>query len=381
MRARDPEEPHRVATPLELLFDLCFVVAIAQAARGLHHGIGAGHVADALIAYAMVFFGIWWAWMQFTWFASAYDSDDVTYRLMVMVQIVGVLVIAAGVPRAFEHRDLTVITVGYVLLRLGLVPLWLRAASGDADGAQTAKRYALAIVISQVAWCALLSVPRDLQIYFWPVGVVGELMTPLWAEKYRVTQWHPHHITERYSLFTLIVLGESVAAATLAIQAAVDASAHPGMHLVCVIVAAPLIFFSMWWLYFVAVDTGLKGTDTSAFYWGYGHYVVFASAAAVGAGLSAEVEHPAGLAVSIPAALYVASVWLVHCFGRHPVMLVGAALVAPCGLLPRGELISGLLLVAITIVTVRGIGDRAPSAHGHPATSHAPDRPARPHGP
>ena len=81
MTARSPHETHRVATPLELFFDLVFVVAIAQAAGGLHHAIADGHALEGLIGYLMVFFAIWWAWMNFTWFASAYDCDDVPYRL------------------------------------------------------------------------------------------------------------------------------------------------------------------------------------------------------------------------------------------------------------------------------------------------------------
>ena len=105
MRARSPHEPHRTATPLELLFDLVFVVAIAQAASGLHHAVSAGHVVEGLGGYLMVFFAIWWAWMNFTWFASAYDSDDLPYRLAVFVQITGALVLAGGVAPMFEQRS------------------------------------------------------------------------------------------------------------------------------------------------------------------------------------------------------------------------------------------------------------------------------------
>ena len=104
MRARSPHEPHRVATPLELLFDLVFVVAVARAAEGLHHAIAENHAAAGLAGFAMVFFAIWWAWMNFTWFASAYDCDDVPYRLAVFVQITGALIIAAGVTQMFETR-------------------------------------------------------------------------------------------------------------------------------------------------------------------------------------------------------------------------------------------------------------------------------------
>lgn len=79
MEARDPDEPHRASTPLELFFDLTFVVAIAQAGSSLHHELVDAHVENGLTGFGLAFFAIWWAWMNFTWFASAYDTDDATY--------------------------------------------------------------------------------------------------------------------------------------------------------------------------------------------------------------------------------------------------------------------------------------------------------------
>ncbi|MCU1652308.1 MAG: low temperature requirement [Pseudonocardia sp.] len=75
MSGRDPDELHRASTPLELLFDLCFVVAVSIAAIQLHHGIGEGHAGATVLRYLLVFFAIWWAWVNFTWFASAYDTE------------------------------------------------------------------------------------------------------------------------------------------------------------------------------------------------------------------------------------------------------------------------------------------------------------------
>jgi len=101
MVARRTHETHRASTPLELFFDLCFVVAVAQASSSLHHALTDGDVSLAFTSYPVVFFAIWWAWMNFTWFASAYDNDDALYRLVVLVEIAGALILAAGVPRAF----------------------------------------------------------------------------------------------------------------------------------------------------------------------------------------------------------------------------------------------------------------------------------------
>src|SRR5688572_10934448 len=112
MLPRSQHEEHRASTPLELLFDLVFVIAVAQDSSALHHGIIEGHAAEATLSFAMVFFAIWWAWMNFTWFASAYDTDDVPYRLMVFAQLTGALIIAAGVPSAFAGQ-FGIMTIGY----------------------------------------------------------------------------------------------------------------------------------------------------------------------------------------------------------------------------------------------------------------------------
>ena len=321
MRARSPHEPHRAATPLELLFDLVFVVAIAQAAAGLHHSIAEAHVLAGLAGYLMVFFAIWWAWMNFTWFASAYDCDDLPYRLAVFVQITGALIIAAGVPAMLESRTPNLAVVaGYVIMRLALVAQWLRAAASDPDRRVTALRYARGITLVQVAWVAMLLVPR-----FWPVGFVTlaglEVLIPVWAERAAMTTWHPHHIAERYGLLTLIVLGESILAATGAVQAAL-ASGEALVSLVPVIIGGLLIVYSMWWVYFDRPVHDLLTSLRKGILWGYGHYLVFAAAAAVGAGLAVTVDQvthradvsavAAGMAVAIPVAVYLICLWVLH---------------------------------------------------------------------
>jgi low temperature requirement protein LtrA len=91
MTARATDEPHRAATQLELLFDLTFVIAIASLAGRYAHALADGHALEELVPFLQVFFSIWWAWINFTWFASSFDTDDVPFRLPTMVQIAGVL--------------------------------------------------------------------------------------------------------------------------------------------------------------------------------------------------------------------------------------------------------------------------------------------------
>jgi low temperature requirement protein LtrA len=119
MSGRDIDEENRVSSSLELLFDLTFVVAVAQIALQLARTISAGTaLTDGLGPYLMVFFAIWWAWLNFTWFASAYDTDDLPYRLTTMVQMAGVLVLAAGVQSAFDKQQYFGITLGYFIMRV-----------------------------------------------------------------------------------------------------------------------------------------------------------------------------------------------------------------------------------------------------------------------
>ncbi|MGW3121691.1 low temperature requirement protein A [Streptomyces sp. NPDC001107] len=373
MMGRDPDEPHRSATSLELFFDLCFVVAVAQASTSLRGALTAGDHGSGVLRFGLVFFTIWWAWMNFTWFSSAYDPDDVTYRLTVLVQITGSLILAAGVRRAFEDGDLHVITLGYVVLRTALAALWLRAALSDPARRRTTLRFAAGVTVCQFGWVGLLLVPDPVRLPGIVVMIVAEVSVPVWAQSAGMTPWHPHHIAERYELFTLIVLGESVAAATVAVRSALDR--HHGTGALYALAAGGLLMaYAMWWLYFARPAHTLLATTHQAhrrrFPWAYGHYLIFASATAEGAGLAAYADHvtrhtaasptAAGAAVTVPAAVFLITVWGVHLRPHQrtlaeripfPVVAVGvlAAAWSPAPALVAGALLAGL----VAVVTVQ----------------------------
>ena len=121
MTARSVGESHRTASPLELLFDLTFVIAVATLTSRFAHAVEGGHALDSLVAFLQVFFAIWWAWMNHTWFASSFDTDDVAFRLLTLLQMAGVLVLAAGLPAALDDNDYRAVTFGYLIMRVGLV--------------------------------------------------------------------------------------------------------------------------------------------------------------------------------------------------------------------------------------------------------------------
>ncbi|WIX88872.1 low temperature requirement protein A [Amycolatopsis sp. DG1A-15b] len=369
MRSRDRGEHHRVATPLELLFDLCFVVAVGQTAAALHHALAEGHAAHGVTSFAMVFFAIWWGWLNFSWFASAFDTDDVPYRLATFVQIAGGLTIAAGVAGAFEG-DFRLIVAGYVLMRLAMVAQWLRAARSDPGCRPAAVRYAAGIVVVQSLWIARLWVPGTAGAVAFVVLVAAELAVPVWAESSGGTAWHPHHIAERYGLFTLIVLGETILSATNAIKEGTVEAGHLGA-LISLAVAALVLVFSMWWLYFDrpghARLVRRPGMFTSMS-WGYGHYFIFASAAAVGAGLEVAVAYDTGtlhlggvaaaLPTTVPVAVFLLSVWLLHIGPTNecrPIAIgfpVTAVLVVAASFTPAPIHVAAGLAAALVVLTV-----------------------------
>lgn len=364
------------------------MIAVGQAAATLHHGLTDGH-ASVIGGFFLVFFAIWWAWMNFTWFASAYDTDDVLYRVAVFVIMAGVLIIAAGTPRALDGLSYGVITLGYVVMRTAMVALWLRVAFSFPAGRSTALRYALGIAGLQVLWVARLALPQSTAVASFLVLGVAEMAVPIWAERAGATSWHPGHIAERYGLFTIIVLGESLLAATLGVQAAWDADVAVGT-LAPVVLGGLLTVFAMWWLYFAVPGEEVTAAarrdyvvrGRGIFAWGYGHYLVFASAAAVGAGLDVafgnlssghgSADHSAlsstgvGLAVAVPVVVYLLAVWMLHT-RRFPGLAamnvavpIVAALVLASAFAPQSVLIIGALLaVLIAVSVVSQLGDDA----------------------
>ena len=361
---RDPHEPHRVATPLELFFDLIFVVAIASAAAGWHHGLVEGHYGD-IVNFAMVFFAIWWAWMNYTWFASAYERDDVVFRLLTFTIMVGALMLAAGVPDLFDTGQSALLVAGYAIMRFAMVAMWLRAAAGHPEGRRTALRYAGGIAFVQLLWIGRLLVddPGWLMITFWLL-VVAELLVPVIAERAAVTPFHPHHIAERYALLTIIVLGEVILASVQAVQGALAQGREQGLLLV--IVGGLLIVFSMWWLYFKREHVPLfERSARTTFGVGYGHYAIFAAVAATGAALAAAVDlvqgegettpRAVGLALGLAVGTYVGALTMMHALVGQDraetlagaVVAIGAVVIGTIGL-PMGTtvLLLGLLLAA-----------------------------------
>jgi low temperature requirement protein LtrA len=371
MPPRDVHEVHRASTPLELLFDLVAVIAIAAAASELHHAVAHGHALEGAGKFVLAFFAIWWAWMNFTWFASAYDNDDAIFRLLTMGLMAGSLTVSAGIKPFFQHNELTLIVLGFVLMRICMVLLWLRASKHHPELKATTLTYALGLGLVQLYWVALLfAQPLTLTplILLFVLGAAFELAVPALAERKGVTPWHRHHMMERYGLLNLIVLGETLLAGSMAIGhlqqlAQSTVGLLPLLSLVMVPLMGLVLLFSLWWLYFSREEHLQQKSLKMAFTWGYGHLLIYAAGAAVGAGIAVHVDLLLGqqqinsntvtAAVALPVAGYLFGLWLVRDrfvfsgFGRYLLLWFVACIPLLSGIAAQFSPLAALVTIAL----------------------------------
>lgn len=289
---RNREESHRAATPLELFFDLCFVVSIAVLAAKLHYKFSDGEFASGITTYVALFVPIWWAWTSYSWFATAFDNGDLIFRLLTLGQMAGVLAVAATIPAAFKGET-GAFGVAYALMRLPLVAQWLRAAHDDHSHRSFATRYARGTFLAQALWIVGAALDGPSRVTVWVLAVLVDMITPFLATKVAPGRvFHAAHITERYGLFTLIVLGETILAVSIGLRDVIDTG---GLDSSTVIVCASALAtaFAIWWLYFDTLGSNaLERHRKAAFIWGYGHALLYAAIAALGAGVAAQLDEP-----------------------------------------------------------------------------------------
>ncbi|WP_040164356.1 low temperature requirement protein A [Microbacterium gorillae] len=348
MTGRSTTEADRVASPLELIFDLVFAAAFGVLGAQLAAGIAAGHGGSAAGAFAFGGVAIVWAWINYSWFASAFDTDDWLFRLLTMVQMSGVIVLAIGLPQMFasvEHGGAfanQTMVAGYIVMRVALVAQWLRAARAP-KYRKVARTYALAVLIAQIGWTVLAWTPLTIwwalafALVLWVIELAGPIVAEYAGGRHGggSTPWHAHHIAERYSLLVIITLGETVIGT---IAAAQEITAEEGWTAdsVVVIGAGIAMTFALWWSYFLVPSAPVLAAHRDrAFVWGYGHAFVFLSIAAVGASLHligyvydpevalstvTVISWIAGSVLAFGVSIYLLDTWLIREFTFNPLV-------------------------------------------------------------
>jgi low temperature requirement protein LtrA len=390
MAGRDPQEKNRVATPLELLFDLTFATCFSFAASQFAAELAEGRSAAALLGFGFASITICWAWGSFSWFSSAYDTDDWLFRLATMVQMIGVLVLAIGLPPMFasiergQHLDNSVMVLGYVIMRVGLLSQWLRAAKQDSARRRACLTYAITISIAQIGWVALILARWSTAgaLILGGILVLVEFAGPVIAErKDGGTPWNADHIVERHSLFAIIALGEGIVGTVTALSAVVVQQGWT-LDAALVGIAGTGLTFGMWWIYYmVPAAKILERHRDRAFVWGYGQVLIVTAIVATGAGLHVAayfIERRSAigplatvLSVATPVAAYIVLIYatyyyLIRRFYRLDVWLLSAIVVvlgasvvaAQSGVDVAKCLVILILAPAIIVVGYEGRGYR-----------------------
>jgi low temperature requirement protein LtrA len=289
-----------------------------------------------------------------------------------IVMIAGSLGLAAGVPQ-IAQLDFRIGVISYVVMRLAYVGQWFRVLrSADPLWRPIAFKMIVLTTINQAGWILFLWVPPQWRLSVFVVWFAADLATPYLANWDARMGGHRHHIVERYGLFTIIVMGESIAAATVAIGEAVSAQVAE-FPLLILALGGLITVFSLWWIYFDFSTGGAPARSRSSqFLWGYVHYFVFAAVAAIGAGLALSVawltdreqvalpEWGVAMVIAAAVATFLLTITLIESIAENSyrkrdmliklggsLFAVAAALAAPVASVPGSVLLIGLMLAGL----------------------------------
>jgi low temperature requirement protein LtrA len=277
------EDETRHSTWLELFFDLVFVVAVAQLGRELGNDV----TAAGFFRFLGFLVPVWWAWMGFTFYANRFDTDDLPYRLLIFVAMLGVAALATTLPHAFTGASRGFV-LSYVFVRLVLLALYGRALRHVEEGRAIAVFYFAAFSAAVIVWLASLLFAAPERYWVWALALAIEIAAP-------IVGWRlipsgpvdPRHAPERLGLLTIIVLGESVFAVVLGVS---DVSW--GTQAILAALGGFLCAAAFWWIYFEFVNPEYafaalrrRGRILRGLVFVYSNYPVIAGLAALGIGV------------------------------------------------------------------------------------------------
>jgi low temperature requirement protein LtrA len=351
------EDTQRHASWLELFFDLVFVIAIAQLAQQLVHD----HSPAGFTIFAGLFLPVFIAWQGFSFYADRFDTDDVLFRAVMLAGMLAIAALAVQIPEVAAGRSAGFV-VAYVTLRGLVVALYLRAWRHAPEARPLIGRYAGGYTISVALWLGSLLVAPPGCYALWGVGLAIEYAMPVLAQRFhRRIPIDARHVRERFALFTIIVLGESVVAVALG-------TAESEWRLASAATAA-FGFVSvacLWWVYFdMGVDGAFSARPGAAQRYTRIHIPLLAALTAVGAGVHMLIEEPGGTvpagaawALAGGAALYLVCLTLIQGLtdrglaigvGRARALAAGALIATPA-------LGRGLGPVAVTACSAATLG-------------------------
>ena len=228
-------------SPLELFFDLVFVLALTQCTQLMSDDPTWGGLGEGLLVLGL----LWWAWVGYSWITSVVDPEDDSVRIVIFVAMAGMLIVALAVPSAFGGLALE-FALAYAVVRYGQLGLFM-IASRDAP---QLRHSVLTLVGSTTVGVGLLVggsfLDPGAQAAVWAVALALDMGGPYFfgSEGWRLV---PAHFAERHGLIVIIALGESI----VAIGVGVGGELSFGQGTAAVVGIG--LAAAMWWLYFDVV--------------------------------------------------------------------------------------------------------------------------------
>ena len=236
------ETADRKVTWLELFFDLVFAAAVSQVATPLRDDYSLA----GLVRFSILFILIWWAWTGHAVFSTRFDTDDGVQRGLTLLQMFGVAVMAANARDALDSRSSAGFAAAYAVMRFVLVFQYFRArAVRPARG--LVNFYLVGHGVAAVIWLTSALVPAPARYVLWVIAFAIDLGTPWVAVRHSATvPPDAAHLPERFGLFTLILLGESV----VAVMHGIEHQETWSVSAATTAFSAMAVAFGIWWWYF-----------------------------------------------------------------------------------------------------------------------------------
>jgi len=309
-------DEERSASRLELFFDLAFVLVVAELATALREDVSA----HGMAVFAGLFATVWWAWVSSTLYANRFDHDDVVFRLYKLASMAAVIGLAATASEATGER-LGLFAGCQVLLRVVLVLQYGRVHRHVEEARPLARTYLMALVAGGLLWAVSIAVPAPVCFVLWGLAVAVEVVAPLRATAASAAvPLHMEHLPERFGLFVILVLGESVASVAHGLY-----EAHWTGEAVAVGAVSFVLAAALWWSYFdlagaaakrLLAEAGGERSERAHDVYVFGQLPVALALAGIGAGIqlavleSGQGDVPLGTRVLVAGgvALYLASV-------------------------------------------------------------------------
>jgi low temperature requirement protein LtrA len=200
-----------------------------------------------VLGFVMLFIPVWWVWIGATFYNDRFDTDDVGQRVYTFLQILAVAALALSVHNGLGDAS-QAFALSYAAARVLIIFMWVRGGFYNPVARPLTNRYAMGFSVSLALWTLSVFVDPPWRFIMWGVGLLIDLITPLATLQIqrRLPRYSTSHLPERFGLFTIIVLGESVAG-TLR-----GAAEGPALALQTIVAGALglAMAFALWWLYF-----------------------------------------------------------------------------------------------------------------------------------